>query len=104
MKELTAKVYLESKGLNDHDYSDSGMINHIAEMMEEYHQSKLLLSTTEEEVNTNLKSYTVSFDEEDEQGVLTRGIDVMADSLDDAVKIVQDVNKSPNIWGGIDNF
>lgn len=42
MKTLTAKQYLESKGLNDHDYMDSGMINHISEMMEEYHQAKLL--------------------------------------------------------------
>ena len=40
---MTAKEYLESKGLNDHDYMDSGMINHISEMMEEYHQAKQLL-------------------------------------------------------------
>jgi hypothetical protein len=40
---MTAKEYLESKGLNDHDYMDSGMINHISEMMEEYHQAKKLL-------------------------------------------------------------
>lgn len=45
MTELTAKKYLESKGLNDHDYMDSGMINHISEMMEEYHQAKLHLLT-----------------------------------------------------------
>jgi len=45
MKELTAKKYLESKGLNDHDYMDDGMINHISEMMEEYHQAKLHLLT-----------------------------------------------------------
>jgi len=45
MKELTAKKYLESKGLNDHDYMDGGMINHISEMMEEYHQAKLHLLT-----------------------------------------------------------
>ena len=45
MTELTAKKYLESKGLNDHDYQDSGMINHISEMMEEYHQTKLHLLT-----------------------------------------------------------
>ena len=37
---MTAKEYLESKGLNDHDYMDSGMINHISEMMEEYHKFK----------------------------------------------------------------
>ena len=43
MTELTAKKYLESKGLNDHDYQDSGMINHISEMMEEYYQTKLHL-------------------------------------------------------------
>ena len=43
MKELTAKKYLESKGLNEHDYMDGGMINHISEMMEEYHQAKLHL-------------------------------------------------------------
>ena len=43
MKELTAKKYLESKGLNDHDYMDSGMINHISEMMEEYHKQQLIL-------------------------------------------------------------
>ena len=45
MENLTAKKYLESKGLNDHDYMDSGMINHISEMMEEYHKAKLLLLT-----------------------------------------------------------
>jgi len=45
MKELTAKKYLESKGLNDHDYMDGGMINHISEIMEEYHQAKLHLLT-----------------------------------------------------------
>ena len=43
MENLTAKKYLESKGLCDHDYMDSGMINHISEMMEEYHQAKLHL-------------------------------------------------------------
>lgn len=43
MEDLTAKKYLESKGLCDHDYMDSGMINHISEMMEEYHQAKLHL-------------------------------------------------------------
>jgi hypothetical protein len=45
MTELTAKKYLESKGLNNHDYMGSGMINHISEMMEEYHQAKLHLLT-----------------------------------------------------------
>lgn len=45
MTELTAKKYLESKGLNDHDYQDSGIIDHISEMMEEYHQAKLHLLT-----------------------------------------------------------
>ena len=44
---MTAKEYLESKGLNDHDYMDSGMINHISEMMEEYHQAKLNISSIE---------------------------------------------------------
>ena len=39
---MIAKEYLKSKGLNDHDYQDSGMINHISEMMEEYHQSEQL--------------------------------------------------------------
>jgi hypothetical protein len=43
MTKLTAKIYLESKGLSDHDYMDSGMINHISEMMEEYHQHKVTL-------------------------------------------------------------
>ena len=38
---MTAKEYLESKGLNDHDYMDSGMIKHISEMMEEYHKAKV---------------------------------------------------------------
>ncbi|KKK74265.1 hypothetical protein LCGC14_2885480 [marine sediment metagenome] len=37
---MDAKEYLERKGLCDHDYSDSGMIKHISEMMEEYHQAK----------------------------------------------------------------
>lgn len=37
---MTAKEYLESKGLCDHDYTDSGMINHISEMMEEYYNYK----------------------------------------------------------------
>ena len=41
---MTAKEYLESKGLNDHDYIDSGMINHISEMMEEYHKAKQLIA------------------------------------------------------------
>jgi len=40
---MTSKEYLESKGLCDHDYMDSGMINYISEMMEEYHQAKLKL-------------------------------------------------------------
>jgi len=43
MTKLTAKTYLESKGLCDHDYMDSGMINHISEMMEEYHQHLVTL-------------------------------------------------------------
>jgi hypothetical protein len=43
MENLTAKKYLESKGLCSHDYMDSGMINHISEIMEEYHQAKLHL-------------------------------------------------------------
>ena len=37
---MTAKEYLESKGYKDHDYMDSGMIEHISEMMEEYHKVK----------------------------------------------------------------
>ena len=40
---MTAKEYLESKGLCDHDYSDSGMINHISELMEEYHTHEQML-------------------------------------------------------------
>ena len=43
MEGLTAKKYLENKGLSDFHYMDSGMINHISEMMEEYHEQKLIL-------------------------------------------------------------
>lgn len=38
---LTAKKFLENKGFTDSDYMDSGMINHISELMEEYHEAKL---------------------------------------------------------------
>jgi esterase/lipase superfamily enzyme len=38
---MDAKEYLASKGLNDHDYMDSGMIDHISEQMEEYHAAKI---------------------------------------------------------------
>tara|TARA_R110000772_G_C13310212_1_gene439998 strand:- start:32861 stop:33148 length:288 start_codon:yes stop_codon:yes gene_type:complete len=43
MIKLTAKKYLESKGLNNHDYMDSGMIDHISEIMEEYATEQLRL-------------------------------------------------------------
>ena len=38
---MTAKEFLEIKEVNDSDYMDSGMVNHIIEMIESYHQSKL---------------------------------------------------------------
>jgi hypothetical protein len=41
MGELTARKYLESKGLSDHDYMDSGMIDHISGIMEEFRQYRV---------------------------------------------------------------
>ena len=63
---MTAKEYLESKGLNDHDYMDSGMINHISEMMEEYHQAKLHLLTISNVVNCKHENYTPYYGREGE--------------------------------------
>lgn len=55
---MTGKEYLESKGLNDHDYSDSGMINHISELMEEYHKhEQMLVNKTDISHNVNGSAY-----------------------------------------------
>jgi hypothetical protein len=38
------KDFLEKLGLTDSDYQDSGMINHIADLLERYHKEQLALT------------------------------------------------------------
>lgn len=40
------KDFLEKLGLSDCDYQDSGMINHIADLLERYHAEQLRLGAT----------------------------------------------------------